>query len=176
VKRLLLAFAFAAHGCAEEPAPTPVAEHPKPASAPIVATDQLPVLLRYKPAPRGGPEVFRMAIVAGRLDFSGQCVRLVGPSGPRVLVTSAGSRLERDSHGLFIRSGHGRLRHGDQVEAGGGELGGAPISAEIDGTIPDACAEGPFIEAVGIHRFVPRSGPPDPPPPPPSAYGLGNEV
>ena len=127
-----------------------------------------PVLIRYKPASVGGPDTFRMAILTGTLDFGGPCVRLRGPSKiPRVVVTSAGSQLGYDERGVFLPSGNDRLRHGDDVQAVGGEIGGKLLPAEIAGPIPTNCDDGPFVEAIGIHRHQPRSGPPEPEPPPP---------
>jgi len=123
-----------------------------------------PVLIRYKPATEAGPEVFRMAVVSGTLDFGGQCVRLRDPSGlPRLVVTSAGSQLDWDEQGPFLRSGEDNLRHGDEVQAGGGEIGGRLIPSEIAGDIPTGCEAGPFVEAIGIQRYRPSSGPPDSP-------------
>ena len=127
-----------------------------------------PLLVTYKPASAGGPEVFREAIVGGVLDLAGPCVRVQGADGAmRLVVTIAGSALRRDSLGWFLPAGDDRLRHGATVESGGGELPAPPAAALLAVAVPPACA-GPTLEMSGIRRWQPRSDPSVAVPPPPA--------
>ena len=115
-----------------------------------------PVLLRYKPVDRGGPEGSMMALPQGVLDFTGPCVRLQGASGElRTVVAPAGSRLGRDFAGLYWGVGKERLRHGSSVIGGGGEMPRLPADDVLDGPVPEACRAGPAIEFALERRTDP---------------------
>ena len=96
------------------------------------------------------------AIVQGVLDFTGPCVRVQQRSGQfRTVVTTAGSRLVRDSAGLYWPSGKDRLRHGSSVIGGGGEMPQLPSDEVLDRPVPQACREGPALELIGPQRDQP---------------------
>ena len=115
-----------------------------------------PVLLRYKPAERGGLDTFMAANIHGVLDLSGPCVRLQNMAGQsRTVVSASGSRLARDSAGLYWQIGDERLRHGASVVAGGGEMPRLPPDQLIDGPVPQGCS-GPAVELIGPERYDPE--------------------
>ena len=159
-----LAFLIIAGACEKHDNKQQPALQPKQANAPEPEMPS-PVLLRYKPAQEGGPGAFMAAIVRGVLDFSGPCVRLQHSSGQfRTVVSTAGSRLERDFAGLYWQVGNRRLRHGSSVIGGGGEMPQLPTDQVLDGPVPQACRTGPALELIGPQRY----DPPDEPPPRPA--------
>ena len=136
----------------EERPPAPPQEQAIPAQAEM----RSPVLLRYKSDEQGGPNAFMAAIVRGVLDFSGPCVRVQDSSGRfRTVVTAAGSRLARDSIGLYWPAGTDRLRHGSSAIGGGGEMPRLPADAVLDGAVPPACRPSPALELIGPQRDEP---------------------
>jgi len=128
-----------------------------------------PVLLRYLPAERGGPEAYPEAQVSGVLDLSGACVRLQDPQvRMTTVVSSPGPYLGRDLAGLYVRSGHERLRHGSSVTGGGGWFDKLPGGLGVlDRPIPDQCRSGPFVVVTGMRRYDPAGQPPPRSPPSP---------
>ena len=143
-------------GACEKQAEDPPAPQPEPANAtePEVVS---PVLLRYRPAAQDG---VMAANVQGVLDFNGPCVRIQDSSGRfRTVVSAAGSRLERDSAGLYWRVGDERLRHGSSVVGGGGEIPRLPPDQVLDGAVPEPCRAGPAIELIGPRRQEPAEEP-----------------
>ena len=130
-----------------------------------------PVLLRYLPPERGGPEAFPEAQVSGVLDLSGACVRLQDPHvRMTTLVSSPGPYLGRDLAGLYVQSGRERLRHGSSVTGGGGWFDKFPGGLEVlDRPIPDQCRSGPFVVVTGMRRYDPAGQPPPRSPPRPPA-------
>ena len=119
-----------------------------------------PLLLRYKPAQKGGPDASMAALVQGVLDLSGPCVRLQDSSGEfRTVVAPPGSRLRRDFAGLYWAAGRERLRHGSSVIGGGGEIPRLPPGDSLDVAVPQACRAGPAVELAIQGRFDPPDEP-----------------
>lgn len=127
-----------------------------------------PFLVTYRPPAEGGPEAFRLAIIAGVLDFTGGCVRLQDHGGAmKTLIMTSGSALKRDSMGWFLPSGQDRLRHGASVQGGGGELPSLPPADMLASGVPAECTKDPAVELVGPRRWQPSQWTIDEPPPPP---------
>ena len=160
--------------CDRKPADPPPNVNAKPVDPGFIRQPgPAPTLLTYRAPGDGGPDVFRLALIGGVLDFGGPCLRLIDSSGgARTIVTSPESALKRDSMGWFLPSGTDRLRHGATVEGGGGEIPALPPADTLATPVPSACVAGPAVELVGIHRFDPAARnavpvtPPPPPPPP----------
>ncbi|MBA3510970.1 hypothetical protein [Sphingomonas sp.] len=146
-------------------------EQRQSASAKAASAEQptLPVLLRYLPPERGGPEAYPEAIVSGVLDLSGPCVRLQDGHGRVTTVVSApGAYLRQDAAGLYIQSGRERLRHGSSVTGGGGWFDNLPAGpGTLDRPIPAQCRSGPYVVVTDIQRYDPSDDPPPRSPPPP---------
>ncbi|MGI8931528.1 MAG: hypothetical protein ACR2FK_03985 [Sphingomicrobium sp.] len=170
MRTLAATLALFAAGCSDAPPaePPPGAIVEEDVAEFVRDPGPKPYLVTYHTPGEGGPEIFRAAIVAGVLDFTGRCVRLQDHGGAmRTLVTTSGSGLKRDSLGWFLPSGRDRLRHGATVEGGGGELPSLPPVDMLANVVPAECTNGPAIELIGAHRAKPRQGTIDEPPPPP---------
>ena len=142
---------------------------PVNAGADAEAGPTSPVLLRYLPRERGGPEGYPEAQVSGVLDLSGPCVGLQDAQGRMTTVVSApGPSLKEDRAGLYVEADNERLRHGSSVTGGGGWFDDFPGGlAALDRAIPDRCRSGPFVVVTGMRRYDPSEEPPPRSPPPP---------
>ena len=128
-----------------------------------------PLLLRYLPPERGGPEAYPEAQVGGTLDLGGPCVRLRDHHGvTQTLVSSPGPRVGRDAAGPFIETEDERLRHGAPIWGGGGWFSHMPQLGPLETPIPEACRSSRFVVITGMQRHDPADEPPlkSPPPPP----------
>lgn len=141
-------------------------QHAQPATG--EAAGSALVMLRYLPPERGGPSAYPEAQVSGVLDLSGPCVQLSGHEGEmRIVISSPGPQVGRDSAGLYVRSGQERLRHGSSVTGGGGWFSNVPQLGALERPIPEECRSGPFVVVTGMERFDPASEPLPVSPPPP---------
>ena len=142
-----------------------------PPAYPASSEPRSPVLLRYLPPERGGPEAYPEAQISGVIDLAGVCVRLQDSHGRKTtVVSSPGPYLGQDPAGLYILSNNERLRHGSSVTGGGGWFDNLPAGpGALDRTIPNQCRSGPFVVVTGMRRYDPPDEPPPRSPPPPPA-------
>ncbi|KHK93151.1 hypothetical protein [Novosphingobium malaysiense] len=93
-------------------------DHLKPAPQP------LPYIAIEKPSPPGQTRIMLTARIRGRFVIDDECVRIKAGKSLFTPIFYDGTRIDRDTEGLFVQDAETaiRFRNGDRFVGGGGEM------------------------------------------------------